>query len=155
MTLRSFGKAVSLLLAGVLLAVPYTYISGVGYSLHEKPALHQCGCPKDKVASRACCCFKMGKRGCCDGHGPGNAHSDTTDDRTLNAPIFRCAGCAPQEGLTTDPAGDTKSAAGSGLQLFFSASSLLTQTTDRKPGTVFLKVPVPPPEKIYLSPIMI
>ena len=143
---RYAGKALSLLIALVLLSAPFQYfVATIEDRDEEEMPVHQCGCPQEKVLSHTCCCA-LAKRNCCAAHAAEKPSANTLEGQTSAAPVFCRAGCSLPERLITDSTGKNKFASAPYLHGIFVLNFLLAQTADKKPENAFLEVSVPPPK---------
>ena len=112
---------------------------------HEEASHHQCGCPKEKVASHTCCCA-LYKRSCCARSGHGTASASGPGQKDGDTVRIHATTCGLSEELDFDSSGRSKFMGASFAFGVPAPSVLLTETTQKQPSDHFLKPPVPPPE---------
>ena len=112
---------------------------------HETVSHHQCGCPKEKVASHTCCCA-LSKRTCCALPAHGTASSSGPKKEGRDTARIYASTCGMSEELEIDSSGKFKFMGASFAFGLPALSVLLAETTQKQPQDLFLKPPVPPPE---------
>ncbi|MEN6440958.1 MAG: hypothetical protein ABFD97_20500 [Syntrophobacter sp.] len=149
---RYLGKVLLLLLAIVFVGTSCPYSANPGGDGHEEELpLHQCGCPREKVASHTCCCT-LAKKSCCAPPSAKSVSANMPIKQTSATPILCHPSCSPPEQLTAGSSTNTKSVVADYQHEVFTSGCFIVQVTETKPENVFLEVLVPPPKASASSP---